>query len=528
MLETDDNSMNNIKLLHKPLSITALELSGPSASSVVELRGERRSHEAEHEITIAKHETNKFREIISFKAFPVLLLSIEFLILSSSLYISAEMYHNSRFVHFPNQMFYMATSVTAAAALTMLCAYNRDYSIRKITFLNYQLKSAVLHWNTVFLTLMIALFIVQATDFYSRAVILYQYAVGIASCIALRMLGGYLASIGLKRRLFAGRRAMILGEASSVHSVARRLASSDSGLSVVCTAILPSTCEQHPSISTRTNGAPDAGQIVNAIRSHNIDEVIVTAAYRSPWLKTLVEDLAVSPATVHLVPDVSASWVHELTPARLGRLTTLKILHAPLSLRDQLAKRSMDIILSTLFIVLALPIFLIIALAIKLDSRGPVLFRQRRNGFNQDEFKILKFRTMMTLEDGLPFRQATRNDGRITRVGAFLRRTNLDELPQLLNVLLGHMSLVGPRPHAIAHNGAFEKKIQLYAKRHNVKPGITGWSQINGYRGETETLAKMEKRVEYDIYYIDHWSVFFDLYIIIKTVFSKKSYSNAY
>jgi Undecaprenyl-phosphate glucose phosphotransferase len=321
---------------------------------------------------------------------------------------------------------------------------------------------------------------------------------------------------------------MILGEASSVHSVARRLASSDSGLSVVCTAILPSTCEQHPSISTRTNGAPDAGQIVNAIRSHNIDEVIVTAAYRSPWLKTLAEDLAVSPATVHLVPDVSASWVHELTPARLGRLTTLKILHAPLSLRDQVAKRSMDIILSTLFTVLALPIFLIIALAIKLDSRGPVLFRQRRNGFNQDEFKILKFRTMMTLEDGLQFRQATRNDGRITRVGAFLRRTNLDELPQLLNVLLGHMSLVGPRPHAIAHNGAFEKKIQLYAKRHNVKPGITGWSQINGYRGETETLAKMEKRVEYDIYYIDHWSVFFDLYIIIKTLFSKKSYSNAY
>jgi exopolysaccharide biosynthesis polyprenyl glycosylphosphotransferase len=220
--------------------------------------------------------------------------------------------------------------------------------------------------------------------------------------------------------------------------------------------------------------------------------------------------------------------MNELMPARLGRLATLKILHAPLSLRDQLAKRSIDIILSMLFIFLALPIFMIVAIAIKLDSRGPVLFRQRRNGFNQGEFKIYKFRTMTTLEDGLQFRQATRNDRRITRVGAFLRRTNLDELPQLLNVLLGHMSLVGPRPHAVAHNDAFEKKIQLYAKRHNVKPGITGWSQINGYRGETDTLEKMKNRVQCDIYYIDNWSVFFDLYILIKTVFSKKSYNNAY
>ncbi len=526
MLKTDNNSIN-IELLHKPVSITALESSSALASSVVELRGGRRSHNAENELTIAKHEENKFRQIISFKAFPVLFIATEFLVLSSSLYLSAKIYHSYTFSYFPNQIFYMLISVTVAAALTIFCAYNRDYSIRKITSLNHQLKSAVLHWNTVFLTLMITLFIAQATEFYSRAVILCQYLVGISSCIALRMLGGYLASIGLKRHLFAGRRAMVLGEASSVHSVTRRLAS-DSGLSVVCTAILPSTCEEHPSVSPRTNAALDAGQIVNAIRSHNIDEVIVTAAYRSPWLKTLAEDLAVSPATVHLVPDVSASWAHELMPARLGRLTTLKILHAPLSLRDQLAKRSMDIILSTLFIIFALPLFFVIALAIKLDSRGPVFFRQRRNGFNQDEFKILKFRTMTTLEDGLQFRQATRNDGRITRVGAFLRRTNLDELPQLLNVLLGHMSLVGPRPHAIAHNGAFEQKIQRYAKRHNVKPGITGWSQINGYRGETETLEKMEKRVEHDIYYIDHWSVFFDFYILINTIFSIKSYRNAY
>jgi lipopolysaccharide/colanic/teichoic acid biosynthesis glycosyltransferase len=135
---------------------------------------------------------------------------------------------------------------------------------------------------------------------------------------------------------------------------------------------------------------------------------------------------------------------------------------------------------------------------------------------------------MTTLDDGAVIRQATRNDARITRIGGVLRRTNLDELPQLINVLAGHMSLVGPRPHALAHNSEFEQKIRLYAKRHNVKPGITGWSQINGYRGETETLDKMEKRVEFDLFYIDNWSILLDISILYLTIFSIKSFQNAY
>jgi exopolysaccharide biosynthesis polyprenyl glycosylphosphotransferase len=200
----------------------------------------------------------------------------------------------------------------------------------------------------------------------------------------------------------------------------------------------------------------------------------------------------------------------------------------PLTLVDCFAKRSFDIVFAAAVLLAAGPLLLAIAALIKLDTRGPVLFRQQRHGFNNNPFRIYKFRTMTTLDDGPVVRQAQRNDARITRVGAMLRRTNLDELPQILNVLRGEMSLVGPRPHALAHNHEYEKLIALYARRHNVKPGITGWAQVQGFRGETDTIDKMEKRVECDLFYIDNWSLMLDLKILFLTVFSSKAFRNAY
>jgi lipopolysaccharide/colanic/teichoic acid biosynthesis glycosyltransferase len=170
-----------------------------------------------------------------------------------------------------------------------------------------------------------------------------------------------------------------------------------------------------------------------------------------------------------------------------------------------------------------------VSILIKLDSRGPVLFRQLRHGFNDEPIKVLKFRTMTTFEDTRhEFRQAVRGDPRITRVGRILRRTNIDELPQLLNVLKGEMSMVGPRPHAVAHNEMYQDQIRGMSRRHNVKPGITGWAQVNGLRGETDTIEKMRKRVEYDLYYVANWSLVFDLKIMVMTLISKHAYTNAY
>ncbi len=191
-------------------------------------------------------------------------------------------------------------------------------------------------------------------------------------------------------------------------------------------------------------------------------------------------------------------------------------------------KRAFDLALSSLGILLLTPLLLLVGILIKLDSPGPIFFLQRRYGFNQQPFRIIKFRTMRTLDDGAVVRQATVADPRVTRVGRWLRRWNIDELPQLFNVLKGDMSLIGPRPHALSHNHEYEQKIVLYARRHNVKPGITGWAQIHGLRGETDTDDKMRRRVEYDLHYIDNWSLGLDLQILIRTVVSPRSYSNAY
>ena len=180
-----------------------------------------------------------------------------------------------------------------------------------------------------------------------------------------------------------------------------------------------------------------------------------------------------------------------------------------------------DVMVAAGVLVALSPLLAVTALAIWLETGRPLFFRQRRYGFNQQEFRIIKFRTMTTLDDGDVVQQARRNDPRITRLGRFLRKWNIDELPQLINVLKGDMSLVGPRPHALSHNREYEQKIALYARRHNVLPGITGWAQVNGFRGETDTDEKMKRRVDHDHYYIDNWSFWFDLRILLLTLFSR-------
>jgi len=170
----------------------------------------------------------------------------------------------------------------------------------------------------------------------------------------------------------------------------------------------------------------------------------------------------------------------------------------------------------------------LIALAIKLEGPGPVLFRQKRGGLNHSVFQVLKFRTMRVMEEGAAVTQATRNDTRVTRVGRFLRKTSLDELPQLVNIVLGDMSLVGPRPHALVHDEHYGEMLERYANRHQVKPGLTGWAQVNGFRGETLNPDDMRRRVEYDLEYIDHWSLLFDLKILAVTPFYGFAGRNAF
>jgi len=217
-----------------------------------------------------------------------------------------------------------------------------------------------------------------------------------------------------------------------------------------------------------------------------------------------------------------------MPPRQFGSSVGVEFQRAPLSLSERIAKRLVDIVFGVSGIVLLMPMFVIIAIAIKLDSPGNALFRQTRRGFNSRRFKIYKFRTMTDLEDGSTIRQAVRGDRRVTRLGAWLRRTSIDELPQLFNVVSGEMSLVGPRPHATAHDDYYSEQISHYAFRHHMKPGITGWAQVRGYRGETPTVQSMKERVEHDIWYIDNWSVTLDIQIILSTALEVVRGRNAY
>jgi exopolysaccharide biosynthesis polyprenyl glycosylphosphotransferase len=233
------------------------------------------------------------------------------------------------------------------------------------------------------------------------------------------------------------------------------------------------------------------------------------------------------PVTVHIIPIGAGDLWASSKVVNYGGAVTIQVLHPPLSAIDLATKRAFDLVTAGLALFMLSPLMMMVSLAIKLDSRGPVFFRQTRHGYNNETIRVVKFRSMTTTEDGDQFKQAVRDDPRITRVGRILRRTSIDELPQLLNVLSGEMSIVGPRPHPIALNEAFAERISPFSRRHKVKPGITGWAQVNGFRGETDTLEKMQHRVECDLYYIDNWSFLLDSKIILMTLFSRRAYTNA-
>jgi len=231
---------------------------------------------------------------------------------------------------------------------------------------------------------------------------------------------------------------------------------------------------------------------------------------------------------VRLLPDRAVSTVLRHQSSMPQRLYMVEVQPAPLSVFDRLTKRLLDVIVAATSLALLTPLLIVVAVAIKLESKGPVIFRQRRHGFNGKPFIIYKLRSMSVQEDGGTVVQATKQDPRVTRVGRLIRQTSIDELPQLLNVIQGHMSIVGPRPHALVHDYEYGSMIANYAFRHHVKPGITGWAQVQGYRGGTPRLELMERRVALDLWYIDNWSLILDVHIMLKTAFELIRSRNAY
>ena len=265
------------------------------------------------------------------------------------------------------------------------------------------------------------------------------------------------------------------------------------------------------------------------IRANGVKEVFITLPLGSqPRIIDLLEHLQGTTASIYFVPDVFGISIIQGRLQDMGGVPVVGICETPFTGTNRLIKRVSDIVLTLLILVLIAPVMLAVAIGVKLSSPGPIVFRQRRNGLDGEEIIVYKFRSMTTQDNGAVVKQATKGDARITPFGAFIRKTSLDELPQFINVLQGRMSIVGPRPHAVAHNEMYRQLIKAYMVRHKVKPGITGWAQVNGHRGETDTLEKMQARVEYDLEYLRNWSLGLDLVIILRTVKSVLADSKAY
>ncbi len=461
------------------------------------------------------------RPALNARTFPVIAAISEFMALTAVTFGAGAAYHYTVFNALPSPLFYLAATVGMVTLFVVKCGLSRDYSTKSLRDPKEQVRLVLWRWNVAFSVFVVALFMIQATDFYSRGAIISQYALGIMAALAIRLVLSRFVEKGLEKGIIGGRRIVMVGRKEILDELASGLRRDGVGTEIVDVIVLD------PNDAQSKKAAIQRVQALH--RRMPVEDIVIALPWQEhPHIRDFVEGLSIVTATIHLAPDQSWDWIRDLVLARVGRTHTLRLARAPLTLKDRGLKRAFDIVVAGSLLVAATPMLLLIAACIKLDSSGPVLFRQRRNGFNHREFRVFKFRTMTTMDDGEVIRQAERNDSRITRVGRLLRRTNLDEVPQLLNVILGDMSLVGPRPHAVAHDNEYEERIRLYANRHKVKPGITGWAQVNGLRGETDTVEKMIARVEYDLFYIDHWSVMFDVKIMLATLFSPRSYRNAY
>jgi polysaccharide biosynthesis protein PslA len=437
---------------------------------------------------------------------------------------TATVYHLATYGSAGDTLMQLRVSSLVAIGYGLSFLLRGDYTAEALVEGHRSNSRLLANWTLVFLGLAAIGFLTKTAAIFSRGWMVLFFCAGFMTVMVmnavLRRLMAGLLSRGLLRR----RKLMIIGAGfDDVQRLRREISDGAASVLVISDVVLEGTPEDSSSFEANLERA------VELARSLSIEDVMISSAVGSgAAAERCIQAFGLLPVAIHLGAGGLISRFKDAEVARLGRATALSLMRQPLGPWEAAAKRALDLSLAMVAVVLLAPVFLLIALAIRIDSTGPVFFRQRRRGFNLEEFPIWKFRTMTTLEDGDTVIQATRADPRVTRVGQFLRRYSLDELPQLFNVIQGDMSLVGPRPHAVAHDRIFEKKLGQYPRRLNVKPGITGWAQVNGFRGATNTDEAMQYRLEHDLYYIDNWSLSFDIYILALTVISPKASQNAY
>jgi Undecaprenyl-phosphate glucose phosphotransferase len=430
-------------------------------------------------------------------------------------------YHQAVYGDFGPLRSFLGIGAIAAGIFVLPGVFRGEYDLTHYLRFRPHLRRAFNYWHVTFVVLLAIAFLTRITEDYSRGSMVLFYFAGLPAVLVMRYALVSTVVLGSKVGLVAAQRVFLIGSGEDISGFVRRYQPWNFGLHTVGAAPLTRLDTYASREERREALQADLRQALESARTLRPDAVYIV----TPWSETgtidsCVDEFLKMPVEIHLGPERILDRFDNVRIAKHGPMASLQLTRAPLGWFERMQKRIFDVAIAAGVLIALAPALAIVAFAVWLETGRPMFFRQRRYGFNQQEFRIIKFRTMTTLEDDV-VRQVTRDDRRVTRVGRFLRKWNIDELPQLINVLKGDMSLVGPRPHALAHNREYERKIALYARRHNVLPGITGWAQVNGFRGETDTDDKMRRRVDHDLYYIDNWSPWFDLRILLKTVLSR-------
>jgi Undecaprenyl-phosphate glucose phosphotransferase len=400
------------------------------------------------------------------------------------------------------------------------------YNFEEIAKPRVELRDILMRWFSTGLLLAFIAFLLKISDTYPRGAFVGFGFVAAVGLVATRKVAKQAVARAVERGAIGGQDTVLIGDFSEMAALA------PADLLVLCGATEVNRFIFGIGPGNSDRAMLDA-QVISAasqyVRKHNCRQVLIAV----PWndtdrIELIKNQMKLLPVAAHLLPDLRIRSFTNVTSSAQRRALVVELQRAPLSELQRLAKRGMDVALSSLAVLFFLPMMALAAFAIRIGSPGPVIFKQIRRGFNGEEFTIYKFRTMTVQEDGPQVVQATRHDARVTSIGRMLRAASIDELPQLINVIKGDMSLVGPRPHALAHDSYFETVLSGYAVRHHVKPGITGWAQCNGARGETPTVQHIARRVELDLWYINNWSFWLDLLILLKTAFEVLRKRNAY
>lgn len=430
-----------------------------------------------------------------------------------------------------NLSFHVGAGVTAAVLYLLM---GRSFGIYLVTeiFAQRGVTSRIL-WQWFLTSLLLALmaFLLRIGVEFSRGSIICFAGLALASLLGARNLMKSGLALAVRHGRVQGRRAVLVGLKDELAAVSDDDLLRRFGLTEVARVAFLKTAGDSGnwSLAATRSLANSLDTALELARERGAEEIVLALSWNDTRGIELVRDrLIESPLPVQLLPDRKVRYLTEKPAFSVNRSLAIEIQRAPLSDLEQLAKRLLDIAGASVALLLLSPLMLVTALMIKLDSPGPVLFRQLRSGFNAKQFVIFKFRTMTVMEEGHSVVQATRNDPRVSRLGGRLRATSIDELPQLFNVLRGDMSLVGPRPHAIAHDGYYGKILADYAFRHHVKPGMTGWAQIRGCRGETAQIEQMKNRLDHDLWYINNWTIGLDLVILLRTLVEVARHRNAY